>query len=30
MDSYEDRVDFRNVVAEYEDAIYRFDLIATP
>jgi len=30
IDSYEDRVDFRNVVAEYEDTIYRFDLIVTP
>lgn len=30
IDSYEDRVDFRNVVAEYRDAIYRFDLIVTP
>ncbi|OYR51440.1 hypothetical protein [Halorubrum sp. Ea8] len=30
IDSYEDRVDFRNVVAEYQDTIYRFDLIVTP
>lgn len=30
IDSYEDRVDFRNVVAEYRDTTYRFDLIVTP
>ena len=30
IDSYDDRVDFRNVVAEYEDGTYRFDLIVTP
>lgn len=30
IDRYEDRVDFRNVAAEYEDANYRFDLIVTP
>jgi hypothetical protein len=30
IDGYEDRVDFRNVVAEYRDATYRFGLIVTP
>ena len=30
IDSYEDRVDFRNVVVEYRDDVYRFDLIVTP
>lgn len=30
IDSYDDRVDFRNVVAEYRDGTYRFDLIVTP
>lgn len=30
IDRYEDRVDFRNVAAGYEDANYRFDLIVTP
>lgn len=30
IDSYDERVDFRNVVAEYRDATYRFDLIVTP
>ncbi|WP_128906419.1 hypothetical protein [Halorubrum amylolyticum] len=30
IDDYEDRVDFRNVVAEYRDGVYRFDLIVTP
>ena len=30
IDSYEDRVDFRHVVAEYRDTTYRFDLIVTP
>ena len=28
--NYNDRVDFRNVVATFEDTIYRFDLIITP
>ncbi|WP_432507984.1 hypothetical protein [Halorubrum ezzemoulense] len=30
IDSYEERVDFRNVVVEYRDGVYRFDLIVTP
>lgn len=30
IDSYEDRVDFRNIVAEYQDTTYRFALIVTP
>ncbi|WP_424015104.1 hypothetical protein ACOZ35_03600 [Halorubrum xinjiangense] len=30
IDAYDDRVDFRNVVVEYRDGIYRFDLIVTP
>ena len=30
IDSYDDRVDFRNVVVEYRDGVYRFDLIVTP
>ena len=30
IDSYDDRVDFRNVVVEYRDAVRRFDLIVTP
>ena len=30
IDSYDERVDFRNVVVEYEDAFYRFHLIVTP
>ncbi|WP_137290889.1 hypothetical protein [Natronorubrum halophilum] len=30
IDSYGGRVDFRNVVAEYQDTTYRFDLIVTP
>ena len=30
IESYDDRVDFRNVVVEYEDSIYRFDLIVSP
>ncbi|WP_050032397.1 hypothetical protein [Halorubrum halophilum] len=30
IDSYDERVDFRNVVVEYRDAVYRFDLIVTP
>jgi len=28
--NYEDRVDFRNVVVEYRDGVYRFDLIVSP
>jgi hypothetical protein len=28
--TYEDRVDFRNVVVEYRDGVYRFDLIVSP
>ncbi|MEZ3163321.1 hypothetical protein ABNG03_18530 [Halorubrum sp. RMP-47] len=28
--SYGDRVDFRNVVVNYRDAVYRFDLIVSP
>ncbi|WP_434521844.1 hypothetical protein [Halorubrum sp. AS12] len=28
--NYDDRVDFRNVVVEYRDGVYRFDLIVTP
>ena len=28
--NYEDRVDFRNVVVEYGDGVYRFDLIVSP
>ncbi|MFW6000031.1 MAG: hypothetical protein ACOCPY_01105 [Halorubrum sp.] len=28
--NYEERVDFRNVVVEYRDGVYRFDLIVTP
>ncbi|CDK38389.1 hypothetical protein [Halorubrum sp. AJ67] len=27
---YDDRVDFRNVVVDYRDGVYRFDLIVTP
>ncbi|EMA57600.1 hypothetical protein C470_15078 [Halorubrum distributum JCM 13561] len=30
IDSYEERVDFRNVVVEYRDGVYRFDLIVSP
>lgn len=30
IDSYEERVDFRNVVVEYRDGVSRFDLIVTP
>lgn len=30
IESYDERVDFRNVVVEYRDGIYRFDLIVTP
>jgi len=30
IDSYDDRVDFRGVVAKYEGAVYRFSLIVTP
>ena len=30
IDSYDERVDFRNVVVEYRDDVYRFDLIVTP
>jgi hypothetical protein len=30
IDSYDDRVDFRNVVVEYRDAVRRFDLIVSP
>ena len=30
IDSYDERVDFRNVVVEYRDGVYRFDLIVTP
>ena len=30
IESYDDRVDFRNVVVEYRDGVYRFDLIVTP
>jgi len=30
IDSYDDRVDFRNIVAEYQDTTYRFGLIVTP
>ncbi|SDG21642.1 hypothetical protein SAMN04488067_12036 [Halorubrum xinjiangense] len=30
IESYDDRVDFRNVVVEYEAGIYRFDLILSP
>lgn len=30
IDSYADRVDFRNVVVGYEDGTYRFDLIVSP
>jgi len=30
IDGYETRVDFRNVVVGYRDAVYRFDLIVTP
>lgn len=30
IDAYDDRVDFRNVVVEYRDGVYRFDLIVTP
>ncbi|WP_336358787.1 hypothetical protein [Haloarcula sp. CGMCC 1.6347] len=30
IDSYDDRVDFRGVVAEYQGTVYRFSLIVTP
>ncbi|RLM63995.1 hypothetical protein DVK05_13905 [Halorubrum sp. Atlit-8R] len=30
IDGYDERVDFRNVVVEYRDGVYRFDLIVTP
>ena len=30
IDAYDDRVDFRNVVTEYDGAPHRFDLIVTP
>lgn len=30
IDSYDDRVDFKNVVAEYQDAVHQFGLIVTP
>lgn len=30
IDSYEERVDFRDVVVEYHDSTYRFSLIITP
>ena len=30
IESYDDRVDFRNVVVEYRDGVSRFDLIVTP
>lgn len=30
IESYDDRVDFRNVVVEYRDGVYRLDLIVTP
>ncbi|RLM49758.1 hypothetical protein [Halorubrum sp. Atlit-28R] len=30
IDGYDERVDFRNAVVEYRDAVYRFDLIVTP
>lgn len=28
--NYDDRVDFRNVVVEYRDGVYRFDLLVSP
>jgi len=30
VDAYDDRVDFRNVVAEYRDSVYSLSLIVTP
>jgi len=30
IDAYDDRVDFRGVVAEYENAVYQFALVVTP
>ena len=30
IEGYDERVDFRNVVVEYRDGVYRFDLIVTP
>ena len=30
LDAYEERIAFRNVVVEYRDGVYRFDLVVTP
>jgi hypothetical protein len=30
IDAYDDRVDFRGVVAEYDNAVYQFALVVTP
>jgi hypothetical protein len=30
IDAYDDRVDFRGVVAEYDSAVHQFALVVTP